>query len=206
MSLDIPTAVIAQTWLQFEDYCQREEIHPHSKGVIWVRGASDLRGRDQVRPVWLTTTHPQREQIRRELDILHAAGRVVSFADKRQQTLPPEERLAVKPTLCRVVLYRSKTGRYSLAADVIGVQASLHRAGVDAGHVPDLDSDSHVHLLVKTPGRPGFRLPGTDPSIAADPMGGTYVEYNIPFWDPPADWYGDYESQPAGTWTWPPRA
>jgi hypothetical protein len=114
----------------------------------------------------------------------------------------------MKPTLGRVVHYRSKTGRYTLAADVIGTVNSLAPEGVAAGFVPALSTSEHVHLLVKTPGLPGNRLPDTDPAITADPKGGTYVEHNIPFWDPASlvkDEAWSPEDQPAGSWTWPPR-
>lgn len=212
MSLDTQIAVIASTIQQFENWCSQEGIHPRSKGVIYVDRPDRLRGRRNVRPIWITATHPHAQAIRQELDMLAAVGGIASFPDQRHHVTPEEKTPVVKPTLCRAVLYRSKTGRYTLAADVIGTEQSLFQPGVDAGMVPSLDSDMHVHLLVKTPGKPGGRLPDTDPSIAAVPMGGTYVEYNIPFWDPieatAGNGRGNWEldDQPAGTWTWPPRS
>jgi hypothetical protein len=122
----------------------------------------------------------------------------------------------MKPTIGRVVWYRSKTGNYTLTADVISTKDKLYRPGVEAGFMPDLDSDTHVHLLVKTAGKPDTRLPETDKSITSKNLGGTYVEHNIPFWDPDVDeWRNSYagerpsnwadHDQPAGTWTWPRR-
>lgn len=209
MSLDTPIAVIASTRQQFENWCSLEGIHPRSKGVIYVDRADKLRGRTSIRPIWITAKHPDAAAISQELDMLAAIGGICAFPDNRSQAVPEEKTPAVKPTLCRAVLYRSKTGRYTLAADVIGVKSTLYQPGVDAGMVPELDSEMHVHLLVKTPGKPGGRLPDTDPSIQSQPMGGTYVEYNIPFWDPTTEapssrWVAD--DQPAGTWTWPPRS
>jgi hypothetical protein len=117
----------------------------------------------------------------------------------------------VKATIGRVVWYRSKTGRYTLPADVAVTVDTIYPPAVEAGFMPPLDDENHVHLIVKTAGIPGTRLPDTDPSIKAQNMGGTYVEHNIPFWDPEVDggavgdgWADD--QQPAGTWTWPRRA
>lgn len=114
------------------------------------------------------------------------------------------------------VWYRSKTGRYTLPADVIVTVDTIFQPAVKAGFMPPLDDDQHVHLLVKTAGIPGSRLPDTDPSIVSQNQGGTYVEHNIPFWDPAVDeWRNSYagarpsnwadHDQPEGTWTWPRR-
>lgn len=139
----------------------------------------------------------------------------------------------MKPSLCRMVIYRSRTGDYSLAAIVSAVRASLNRAGVDAGTLPDLPDDDHVHLVVFTPGLPltstpphtagivdpslpfGKRYlaaePGTLPPeveppafVAMMPFGGTYQEFAVPFWPAPEEPW-ELADQPAGTWTWPPR-
>lgn len=102
----------------------------------------------------------------------------------------------------RVVWYRSKNNHYTMPADVIAVQDSIYPPAVEHGFMEPLDSPLHVHLLVKTAGKPGTRLPDSDPSIKGDNQGGTYVEHNIPFWPPPReDWEDD--EQPGGTWTWP---
>ncbi len=109
-------------------------------------------------------------------------------------------------TIGRVVVYRSRTGRYSIPAIVTATAATLFEPGVLAGFVPGLTKDDRdrVHLTVLTPGLAGNRLPDTPASIAADAAGGSYQEHNIPFWSAPEGWT-DYEQQPAGTWAWPPR-
>ena len=56
----------------------------------------------------------------------------------------------------------------------------LDQRGVDAGHVPPLDSDTHLHLLVLTPGDQG-----------------AFPEYNVPHSVPVSG-----ELKP-GTWCWP---
>lgn len=121
----------------------------------------------------------------------------------------------MKPTIGRVVWYRSKTGRYTLPADIAVTTDTIYRPAVEAGFMPPLTDSDHVHLIVKTAGIPGTRLPDTDPNIKAQNMGGTYVEHDIPFWDPVVtDLEGAYagnppwtdDQQPAGSWTWPRRA
>lgn len=117
----------------------------------------------------------------------------------------------MNPVLNDAVWFRSRTGNYTLAADVIATKDKLFAKGVEAGHVPDLDSDMHVHLLVKTPGKPGTRQPDTDKSINNPNLGGSYVEHNVEFWDPSPTGNAHIfphwadEDQPAGTWTWPRR-
>lgn len=128
-----------------------------------------------------------------------------------------------KPSLGRIVHYRSRTGDYTLAAIVAATQADLYRPNVEAGFIPDLDSDMHVHLVCFTPGLPGA---GQDPSKAfaapfqetdeelirrikqaeeagteaplpiSLPASGTLQEWNIPYANPPEP----------GTWRWPPRS
>jgi hypothetical protein len=83
----------------------------------------------------------------------------------------------VKPTLGRIVHYRGKQGYQAMrAAIVTGTVDSLDPRGVEAGAVPALDSNQHVHLWVFTPGDKGG-----------------FPEYNVPPGDGP------------GEWTWPPR-
>lgn len=98
-------------------------------------------------------------------------------------------------TIGRVVIYRSKTGRYSVPAIVTATVDTLYRPAVEGGHIPDLDSPDHVHLTVLTPGTPGERMPHTDPSITAVNAGGTYQEWNVPF-----DVHGGDDSQQPGSW------
>jgi hypothetical protein len=56
------------------------------------------------------------------------------------------------PAVGHVVLYRSRTGRYTLPAIVTATTTSLDPAGVEVGHVPALSGPHHVHLHVFTPG------------------------------------------------------
>lgn len=121
----------------------------------------------------------------------------------------------MKPTIGRVVWYRSKTGRYTLPADIAVTVDTIYQPAVEAGFMPPLTHPANVHLIVKTAGIAGTRLPDTDPNIKAQNMGGTYVEHDIPFWDPNTEVWGsgnqdkvvlwEDSDQPAGTWTWPRR-
>lgn len=83
---------------------------------------------------------------------------------------------AGKPTLGRIVGYRGKQGlKAPRAAIIVATTDSLDQRGVAAGHVPALDSDTHTHLWVFTPGEvSGF------------------AEFNVPF---------DPDTAP-GTWSW----
>lgn len=124
----------------------------------------------------------------------------------------------MNPTLGRIVWYRSKTGSYTCPAMVTAVQDSLYRPNVEAGHMLDLSSSTHVHLTVFTAGLMGHVSKGTaeeHPELVAGdrltdgPAGGTYQEFDIPQWEPAAkdalNWFdGDYSTQEPGTWAWPP--
>lgn len=105
----------------------------------------------------------------------------------------------MKPTVGRIVVYRSKTANYVVPAIISATQDTLYRPGVEGGHVPDLDSPNHVHLTVFTPGFSGHRNETTSPEFAAEltarstPAGGSYQEWNIPY---------DPQNGP-GTWCWP---
>ena len=102
----------------------------------------------------------------------------------------------------RDVIYRSKTGRYSLPAKVSVTQESIYQASVDAGLIHPLSTPDHVHLVVFTGGSVGGRLPGTNPAIPQAPPGGTYQEFDIPWaGELVGDW--EYADQPPGTWAWP---
>lgn len=87
----------------------------------------------------------------------------------------------MKPTLGRIVHYRGKQGHQALrAAIVTATRDTLDPRGVASGEVPALDSDTHVHLHVLTPGERGF-----------------FVEFNVPQDEPGL-------CRP-GTWQWPTR-
>lgn len=121
--------------------------------------------------------------------------------------------MTARPTLGRIVIYRSKTGTYSMPAIITATLDSLYQPNVDAGHVPALSSDQHVHLTVLTPGTPGERSAGTPLELgrAHPPAGGSMQEWDIDEFEPHLDAAGerfaagDLSAQPAGTWAWPPR-
>lgn len=93
----------------------------------------------------------------------------------------------MKPSLGRIVHYRGKQGLNAMRAAIVTADVrSLDPRGVDAGLIPALDSDEHVHLWVFTPGEAGG-----------------FTEYNVPHGkgrDPGID-----NEIPPGTWCWPPR-
>lgn len=106
-----------------------------------------------------------------------------------------------QPTIGRIVIYRSRTGRYDVPAIVTAVESTLNPEGVAAGHVPALTSPTHVHLTVFTPGRPGMRGEATDfESESAhgrsENVAGCYQEWDIAF----------DQAGAAGTWRWPERS
>lgn len=118
-------------------------------------------------------------------------------------------------TLGRVVLYRSRTGSYTVTGIVNCTTRSINPVGVETGNVPPLSSERHVHLTVFTPGKPGLRAAADDFKVESqfgisENVAGCYQEWDIPFWEP-ADaerqaWEdGDYGVQPPGTWAWPQR-
>lgn len=116
----------------------------------------------------------------------------------------PAEIGPMLPTIGRIVIYRSKTGDYVMPAIITATTETLYRPNVEAGHVPDLSSDMHVHLVVFTAGMPGHVALTTaenhpelaDPSRRNHPYGGTYQEWDIP-------WNADASA--AGAWSWPIR-
>lgn len=93
------------------------------------------------------------------------------------------------PALGQIVHYRGKHGLQAARAAIVTADVdSLDPRGVEAGDIPALDSQEHVHLWVFTPGETGG-----------------FTEYNIaPAGPRPAD--DSPEAYPApGTWCWPPR-
>lgn len=103
------------------------------------------------------------------------------------------------PNLADAVRYRSRTGKYFLAAMVTATQETLYRVGVDEGHVPYLTDEHHVHLAVFTPGKAGHRNSTTTETEAeamralSAPAGGTYQEWNVP---------EDQSGETPGSWSW----
>lgn len=116
----------------------------------------------------------------------------------------------MKPTIGRIVIYRSRTGDYDVPAMVTATTDTLNAKGVEAGHIPDLSSKLHIHLTVFTPGKPGLRADATDFKAESkhgrsENVAGCYQEWDIaPSYDPntlePVGVPGP------GTWRWPERA
>lgn len=105
------------------------------------------------------------------------------------------------PTIGRIVIYRSRTGDYDVPAIVTATQETLNPKGVEAGFVPALSSEDHVHLTVFTPGMPGMRRSAEDFKVesehgVSENVAGCYQEWDIPF---------VAEGSP-GSWRWPVRA
>lgn len=96
----------------------------------------------------------------------------------------------MKPTLGRIVHYRGKMGLLAPRAAIVTVTVdTLDPRGVEAGLIPALDSDEHVHLWVFTPGEAGG-----------------FTEYNVPRGQS-ADEGTEATAGtiPPGSWCWPPR-
>lgn len=87
----------------------------------------------------------------------------------------------MKPTIGRIVHYRSKTGNYTMPAMIVATKDSLWQEGVDKGDVPAITDKNHVHLLCYTTGK----------NIQ-------YQEFDVPMVA------GPREAEP-GTWWWPER-
>lgn len=110
----------------------------------------------------------------------------------------------MRPTIGRIVIYRSRTGTYDVPAIITATTETLNPKGVEAGHVPALSSEGHVHLTVFTSGQPGLRGDADDFLVesehpVSENVAGCYQEWDIPF-----DAKRDAEVPP-GTWRWPER-
>lgn len=108
----------------------------------------------------------------------------------------------MKPTVGRIVIYRSRTGNYDVPAIINATAATLDPKGVELGHVPALSGDEHVHLTVFTPGKPGTAREGSE--VRSENVAGCYQEWNIPQDDLEDDSPADSVPSP-GTWRWPER-
>jgi hypothetical protein len=93
----------------------------------------------------------------------------------------------MKPTIGRIVHYRSNTGHYTMPAIVIATQETIWREGVERGDIADITEPTRVHLECWTAGKNEH-----------------YQEFDVPYWEAPTGGF-DLNDQPAGTWTWPPR-
>lgn len=106
----------------------------------------------------------------------------------------------MRPTIGRIVIYRSRTGDYDVPAIVTATTDTLNPKGVELGHIPALASENHVHLTCFTAGKPGMRRGAEDFLVESEHprsenQGGTYAEWCIPF-DP---------NRGPGSWRWPER-
>lgn len=100
-----------------------------------------------------------------------------------------------RPTLAGIVHYRGKYGLQApRAAVVTATLDTLDPRGVEAGHVPPLDSDQHVHLWVWTPAVSG-------PNAAT----GGFPEFNVPRGEAADGEEATAGTIPPGTWCWLPR-
>lgn len=115
-------------------------------------------------------------------------------------------RIAQKISIARMVVYRSRTGNYSVPAVVNCTADSIYQPGVEAGFVPPITAIDNVHLTVFSPGRPGMRIdageqPGTEAFVVpskypiSENVSGCYQEWDIPY----------DEAGGPGTWSWPAR-
>jgi hypothetical protein len=93
------------------------------------------------------------------------------------------------PTIGLIVHYRGKVGAMAIQpAMIVTTTDTLEPGPVEAGDIPDLDTDMHVHLRVLT----------------ASEAGG-YTEYNVPHVSDVAepDLHPRWPEGPgAGTWAW----
>jgi hypothetical protein len=83
------------------------------------------------------------------------------------------------PKLSKSVIYRSRTGSYSVPAIINCNVDSIDPEGVRLGHVPALTEFDAVHLTVFTPGRPGTTRGGMQ--VTSQNVAGCYQEWDIPY-------------------------
>ena len=106
----------------------------------------------------------------------------------------------MNPSLGLTVGYVSRTGNYIVPAIINCTTESIFQPGVDAGFVPPLSSEHHVHLTVLTPGQAGMRITSAGVAPAdflkvseypiSENVAGCYQEWDID-WD---------DKQGPGTW------
>ena len=131
-----------------------------------------------------------------------SSGEDLASSDPQPRRAGPGAATAAAPTVGRIVVYRSKTGKYSIPAIISATVDTLYRLAVDEGHVSDLTDESHVHLTAFTPGFSGHRNSTTSVEQAAaltarsTPAGGSYQEFDVPY---------DESGETPGTWSWPRR-
>lgn len=115
----------------------------------------------------------------------------------------------MRPSIGRIVIYRSRTGKYSVPAIITATKETLNAEGVEGGFIEDLTADLNVHLTVFTPGKPGKRATADDfvgdrkdAPISENIGGGSYQEWDVPQTGTPEN----IDDQEPGTWCWPARA
>lgn len=91
----------------------------------------------------------------------------------------------LRPQIGDVVLYRSRTGKYTVPAIITATADTLNPEGVKAGHVPALSSEWNVHLQVFSPGKPGKRGEAKDfvarqDAPISENVAGVYQEWDVP--------------------------
>lgn len=109
----------------------------------------------------------------------------------------------MKPTIGRIVIYRSRTGDYDVPAIITATTETLNPKGVELGHVPPLSSDQHVHLTCFTAGKPGLRRGAEDFKVESahgrsENVAGCYQEWDIPL-------HASVVQPDPGTCRWPER-
>lgn len=114
-----------------------------------------------------------------------------------------------RPSIGRVVVYRSRTGNYDVPAIVTATTETLNPKGVELGHIPPLSSPTHVHLTCLTAGKPDKRRDAGDFKVESEHgrsenVAGTYQEWDIPKNVPGLGDEGGEDPQP-GSWRWPER-
>jgi hypothetical protein len=115
----------------------------------------------------------------------------------------------MRPSIGRIVIYRSRTGDYDVPAIIAATADSLFAPNVEAGYIPALSSDTHVHLVVFSPGPSGKRADATDFKVESahgrsENQGGIYAEWDIPFAESEDHDHSQGLYTP-GTWRWPER-
>jgi hypothetical protein len=116
----------------------------------------------------------------------------------------------MKPTIGRIVIYRSRTGDYDVPAIITATVETLNPKGVELGHIPALSSDDHVHLTCFTAGKPGKRRDAEDFLVESEHgrsenVAGCYQEWDIPFSPAQPPIPDASRSIVPGTWRWPER-
>lgn len=107
----------------------------------------------------------------------------------------------MRPSIGRIVIYRSRTGDYDCPAIITATQETINPEAAERGSMPALSSPEHVHLTVFTAGVQGLGgpRPASEEGFVSENQGGSYQEWNVP---PQPGERADLE--PA-SWRWPER-